>query len=440
MEEVNLLKDWTDCRPIILDDDRLCLVAPNVPAWVVIGHSDYELVVREMSGGALSPSEASVLRSISERLRAPLIRTEPAPQTPRLYIELTQLCNLACAHCYNCSGAQQPAPLLSLPLRVVQDLLLEAVNMGVQSVTFSGGEPLLYDGCHDLLACAQRLRLRATVATNGTLIDLEQARRLSQTQPNITVSLDGACAETHDALRGGSQFARTITGIENLRTMGFAGKLTISTVLNRLNRLELEEIVTLCREYKVGALQLIFISRQGRAIENWSRLSLSRSELAGLCIHTFELQQRNIGALRIEEETVSTALAALLSGGRNGDYACSACQQLKIDATGVVHPCAFFSDKTHRLGDIHTTGSLKEVLRGATRVIGELKSAQYRRADKVKQVADCPWREYCGGGCMAHALINTGSIWGVGGLCCDVAHELYVHIIRTLSHRRTSYA
>ena len=130
-------------------------------------------------------------------------------------IKLTPRCNLRCVFCNYWKMPPQP----ELPVSRWRDVIAELAEMGCAKIHFSGGEPLLLDGLHDILAHTEGLGIRANMTTNATLIrDGDAARRLLQTGVrSVSVSIDSPHRKDHDRLRGSEgALKRTLRGLERL--------------------------------------------------------------------------------------------------------------------------------------------------------------------------------------------------------------------------------
>ena len=103
---------------------------------------------------------------------------------------------------------------------VVCGLVSDAARMGYQVVSFSGGEPFLYSGLHEVLQHAKSLGLRTTVTTNGYFLQPRRLESVRNFVDVLAVSLDGP-PELHNRLRGSPQaFDRLCAGLKSLRTSG----------------------------------------------------------------------------------------------------------------------------------------------------------------------------------------------------------------------------
>lgn len=89
----------------------------------------------------------------------------------KLYIELTNRCNLKCAHCYNDSNN---GICFDLPFDNITDMLEYAKECKLKSIALSGGEALLYPHISDVFEKCKELELDVLLLTNGTYFENEK--------------------------------------------------------------------------------------------------------------------------------------------------------------------------------------------------------------------------------------------------------------------------
>jgi uncharacterized protein len=129
-------------------------------------------------------------------------------ESPRLTLNLTHACNMACTYCY--AGEKFGSAMSAETGRAAVDLALAGLSVrGAPSlqVAFFGGEPLLAWGrLVDLTDYARAAAERAGVAltfqvtTNGTLLTPDRADTLGRHGFDVALSVDGI-PEAHDATR-----------------------------------------------------------------------------------------------------------------------------------------------------------------------------------------------------------------------------------------------
>ena len=121
---------------------------------------------------------------------------------PRLIAwEVTRSCPLACKHC-RAAARHTPYPG-ELTTDEGRRLLENIASFARPTMILTGGEPMLRPDIYDLAGHAHRLGLPVVMAPCGLLIDDESARKMIAAGIQaISISLDGATAESHDAFRG----------------------------------------------------------------------------------------------------------------------------------------------------------------------------------------------------------------------------------------------
>ncbi len=173
-----------------------------------------------------------------------------------LYFYLTEGCNLRCRHCwinpkYQSGDSVSP----SLDFEFFCHIIRQARPLGLNGVKLTGGEPLIHPEIDRILTFLRSEEIRVTVETNGVLCTKEIAKKICQCKnPFVSVSLDGADAQTHEWVRGvEGSFEAAIQGIRNLVTAGLRPQV-IMTVMRR-NRDQTERVVRLAESLGAGSVK-----------------------------------------------------------------------------------------------------------------------------------------------------------------------------------------
>ena len=170
---------------------------------------------------------------------------------------LSSRCNLSCKHCYT---ARFPKKIFEK--RVYEDVLSEILSLEVNSIGFTGGEPLLFPYLKDLLGMVRDVP-RVTIATNGLLIDKEWVSLFSQMKNlHIYLSLDGL-KESHEFLRGSGTFQGVLRSMELLEEAGVNHHVMMA--IGSFNYKESGEVVKIVFELSAQSFSLIPIMPTGRA-------------------------------------------------------------------------------------------------------------------------------------------------------------------------------
>ena len=188
------------------------------------------------------------------------------PHTLRMVAwEVTRSCNLACGHCRASSlrgpydGELDTAACLGL---------LEGIAAFARPVVIlTGGEPLLREDIYDLAAHGDRLGLRMVMATNGTLVTAEVARKLKAAGiKRVSISLDGPDEASHDAFRGvPGAFAGALEGIGALKSQGL--EFQINTTITQANLPQIRRIHGMVHGLGAAAHHIFLLVPTGRGRE-----------------------------------------------------------------------------------------------------------------------------------------------------------------------------
>lgn len=180
------------------------------------------------------PSQASVDSSIPEF--SPLVDGHGRTMTD-LRISVTDRCNYRCVYCR--TGNEGPQ-FSELPIADYLRMARAFVDLGIQKVRLTGGEPLLRRGLAELVSELARLRTRPddglldlAMTTNGHLLEgqAENLKRAGLTR--VTVSMDAVDSETFTRItRTPDSFAKVQRGILAAQEAGL-GPVKINCVLLR---------------------------------------------------------------------------------------------------------------------------------------------------------------------------------------------------------------
>ena len=167
-----------------------------------------------------------------------------------IIIELFLKCNLKCSFCYANSTSTKKREN-ELTTDEIIDVIHQAKNMGVEDIDLTGGEPLLHKDILKIVKEIHNQGLLLTIQTNGTLIkkNMDLVNYLTEIKDDLRVfiSINGACAETHDELYGvKGAFDRTLEGVEILTSRGI--KVCLVTTYQKNNFDEIPDIINLSKK------------------------------------------------------------------------------------------------------------------------------------------------------------------------------------------------
>ena len=200
---------------------------------------------------------------------------------PRLiFWETTAGCNLACIHCRRITVADQLVPQ-DLSTAEACSLIDQVAAFAKPIFVLSGGEPLFRPDIFDIARHAVDAGLIVALATNGTLIDANVARRIHDSGiRRVSISFDGADAPTHDIFRGPGAFDQALAGMAHLRAAGVPYQ--INTTVAKHNRDQMPETLRMAKELGAEALHLFLLVPVGCGVEIAEDQQISPEEYEGV--------------------------------------------------------------------------------------------------------------------------------------------------------------
>jgi MoaA/NifB/PqqE/SkfB family radical SAM enzyme len=183
----------------------------------------------------------------------------------RVYWEVTRACDLACRHCRaEAVALRHPAELNTHEARQLFQQLASG-DAPLPHVVLTGGDPLKRPDLFDLIDSARGLGLPVSVSPSATpLVTPPAIRRLKDAGTEaISLSLDGATAEQHDAFRGiTGTFARTMAAACTAALVDLP--FQINTLVSAGTLGSLPAIYALARDLGAARWSVFFLVQVGR--------------------------------------------------------------------------------------------------------------------------------------------------------------------------------
>ncbi len=111
----------------------------------------------------------------------------------KMDVALTEACNFSCIHC------RRPSDPLMLKTEEVQRVLRDSAAIGLDTISFCGGEPFMHKSFVQLAGEARDLGLKVQMVTHGGFLTPERAQALVGIDC-MTVSIDGP-PDAHETIR-----------------------------------------------------------------------------------------------------------------------------------------------------------------------------------------------------------------------------------------------
>jgi MoaA/NifB/PqqE/SkfB family radical SAM enzyme len=267
---------------------------------------------------------------------------------------LTNRCNLHCAHCY--SSASVPGDG-ELSADEVSKLIPQLGPAGVRFAILSGGEPLMRGDLFDIAGELRKAGIRTYLSTNGLLVDRDNVERIRDSFDYVGISIDGE-PEVHDRFRGKKgAYAESLNAMRLCMEKGL--RVGLRYTLTPMTRQSLSYIFDLVQREGIPKIYVSHLVYSGRG----KRLTdLEREDYRGaagfVMEKAFEYVQREAGIDVVTGNNEADAVLLLKEFERRypGRYQMmfdtlkvwggnqAGVRVINIDYRGEVKPDPFFRD------------------------------------------------------------------------------------------------
>jgi|GEM_PF-3052589 putative uncharacterized protein nirJ2 len=303
----------------------------------------------------------------------------------RLFVQLTNRCNLRCKHCFVESDMTKDDYLTyERIIKVVND----AVDLGINRIDFTGGEVLTKPYFLDVLRYLDTQPVSYNFFSNLTLANDNVIGELAKLKglTSIITSIDYLEPKKHNKFRGGEMaFERTLHAITRLNQKNV--KVIVNTMVMDDNRDSLGDLVE-------------FFINQGVETHFDTIIDCGRAKCD---------QRHNLDADK-NIECIRQAISLIADKGISVDNAAGAC--------GVSDTLIFlhYSGKYMLCPGLTSDISDKYVLGTDMRKAWEKSRELHLRCSHI----DCEKYDQCSQGCRMRALVDTGSDKGEDPMMCKM--------------------
>lgn len=311
-------------------------------------------------------------------------------------IEVTQICNFSCRHCYNFDRINlEKHPLSQLamtPMRILH-LIDELSNAGTLFLNLSGGEALANPEIFSYIQRARKNHMEVRLKTNAALINEKMAQKLSLAQVcGVDISLYGISDDSYEKLTNSKNaLTKVIQAIDLLKSNNI--DTNISIILHRHNVHELEKMIDFCNSknlpYQIS------------------------TEVTGRYDGTNDSRQYEITNEQFESLLNSKYGHYFQSDVPKGSYQCSCARSIcGISFSGEVYPCIGAPIAS---GNI-TNSSFEMIWKNSS----ELNKIRNLKTSDFTSCVNCDVQEKCNRS-SGSIYINTGNYTGCDQVTLDQA-------------------
>jgi GTP 3',8-cyclase len=282
-----------------------------------------------------------------------------------LRVSLTDRCNLRCSYCMPAEGLDWlPSRHLLRPDEVARLMHIAVTRLGVTSVRFTGGEPLLARHLEEVIAAAASLRPRPEISltTNGVGLEQRAVALAKAGLDRVNISLDSVDPVRFAAITRRDRLADVLAGLVAAKDAGLA-PVKVNAVLDPITgREDVVELLRFClqHDYQLRVIEQMPLD----AGHQWRRdAALSADDVLAALRPHFRLRPDPAprGSAPAELWLVDTGPDT--PAGKFGVIAsvshafCSTCDRTRLTADGQIRSCLFAAEETDLRGLLRSGGS-----------------------------------------------------------------------------------
>ena len=329
------------------------------------------------------------------------------PFLETFHVEITSKCNERCIHCY--------IPHEKKNTSIETDLMFNSLNqckeMGVLTVVFSGGEPMLHPNFCEFLQYAKDLDFNVTILSNLTVLTDEILEALKYRHAScVNVSLYSMHSDVHDSITTvKGSFQKTKANILKLIENNIP--VQINCPIMKQNKNSFFEVVNWGQDHKCSVItDYLIMARSDRSTDNLeNRLSPEDLEFViNTLVENDVVFQSKIKAKQVAKEAIIQITP--------DDRVCGVgMSTLCMVATGEVYPCAGWQE--------YVCGNLKqETLKQIWSNSPKIKYLRSLRQKDFNKCIGCNDFNYCMM-CMSRNSNEScdGDIFKIPQITCDAA-------------------
>ena len=264
-----------------------------------------------------------------------------------LRISLTDNCNFRCFYCMPEEEYDFTPASRLMQAGEIEELAKIFVNLGVNKIRLTGGEPLVRKDAADIIMGLAKLPVNLTITTNGTRLH-EYADVLTESGiRSLNISLDTLQQEKFQLITRRDQFKTVFDNIQLLLSKNFHVKINV-VVMKGLNDGEINDFIGWTKDTPVHVRFIEFMPFSGN---RWtSNKVFTLQEILGVIGTKYKIT-------RLQEEKHDTAKKYTVPG-HAGTFAvistmsanfCGDCNRMRLTADGKMKNCLFSKGETDLL-------------------------------------------------------------------------------------------
>ena len=253
-----------------------------------------------------------------------------------LRISVTDLCNLRCIYCMPECGVEKLDHKKILSVEEIEEIAKVAVQLGINKIRITGGEPLVRRGIEDIVKKISRIEGidEVCMTTNGVLLPQKIDELIANGLTRINISLDSLEKDLYNEITRGGDFDSAMLGVDAVLKAGLTPLKINAVLIGGINDSQIVPLTELTRDNDVH-IRFIEIMPIGECA-NWNKERFISGEKVIEMVPDLDLIGVDGVAKTYRKKGYKGTIGLI---NPISSHFCGTCNRIRITADGILKPC-----------------------------------------------------------------------------------------------------
>jgi cyclic pyranopterin phosphate synthase len=260
----------------------------------------------------------------------------------KLRLSLTDKCNLRCHYCMPLDQEFMDEKRYLAPLEI-KEILQELVELGVEEVRLTGGEPLMRKSFDLILKEISQIGLKKiALTTNGILLDQYFDLFKRHNVYSLNISLDSLHNDNFKKITRGLHFDRVMKNILKAHELGFQVKVNV-VMMKGINDHEFLDFVHFAEKTGIE-VRFLELMRIGHACKDQNDQFISAKELIDRLKEVTTLSPVSLPLDSTSFNFLTESKGQIGFIASESQAFCGHCSRWRLSADGILRACLLKDD------------------------------------------------------------------------------------------------
>jgi len=264
----------------------------------------------------------------------------------KLRISVTDRCNFTCIFCMPSQPIWIPKNEI-LTFEEIERLVRIFVDLGIEKVKLTGGEPLVRNDIELLIEKISNIQgiKSISITTNGYFLPDKAFKLKEAGLKSVTISFHSLDKEKFNSVVGKNVYERVLKGIDTALDAGFESVKMNTVIIRGYNENEILDLIEFARDRNLILRFIEYMPFDGLHLWDLSKV-VTGKEILDIIKKKYDFEEK-------PRENGSTSQNYRFKDGK-GEFGiitsisrpfCSDCDRIRLKADGKLVPCMFSKDE-----------------------------------------------------------------------------------------------